>query len=64
MFTINRSVGLVPNYAPAASPWVRRRLSPWPPHRGIELDFGVAHLRWARAANQPMSTRFRVGGRT
>ncbi len=28
-----RSTGLVPSYAPAASPWIRRRLSPWPPSR-------------------------------
>ena len=32
-FTVNRSTGVVPSYAPAASPRLRRRLSPWPPHR-------------------------------
>ena len=28
---LNRSTGSVPNYAPAASPRLRRRPSPWPP---------------------------------
>ena len=29
----NRSASEVPSYTPAASPRLRRRLSPWPPHR-------------------------------
>jgi hypothetical protein len=33
VFTANRSISLVPSFAPAASPQLRRRLSPWPPHR-------------------------------
>jgi len=32
-FTMNRSSGEVPSYAPAASPRLRRRPSPWPPCR-------------------------------
>lgn len=30
-FTANRSRSEVPSYAPAISPRLRRRLSPWPP---------------------------------
>jgi hypothetical protein len=32
-FTCNRSTGEVPSFAPAASPRLRRRPSPWPPDR-------------------------------
>ncbi len=43
-FTTNRSTREMPSYTPAASPWVRRRHSPWPPHRPIHSGYGVAHL--------------------
>ena len=33
VFTANRSISLAPSFAPAASPRLRRRPSPWPPHR-------------------------------
>lgn len=33
VFTVNRSTGEVPSYAPATSPWLRRRPSPRPPDR-------------------------------
>jgi hypothetical protein len=46
-FTTNRSTREMPSYTPAASPRVRRRHSPWPPHRPIHSGYGVAH---------PMST--------
>ena len=32
-FTADRLTGEVPSFSPAASPWVRRRPSPWPPGR-------------------------------
>ena len=32
-FTAHRSAGEAPSYAPAISPRLRRRLSPWPPGR-------------------------------
>jgi hypothetical protein len=63
-FAMIRLMGSVPNSAPAASPRVRRRLSPWPPGRGVEPDVGVAHVKWACAAIQPMSARFGVGDST
>jgi hypothetical protein len=34
-FTVSRSTGEVPNFAPATSPRVRRRLSSWPPYRRL-----------------------------
>jgi len=34
-FTTHRSTGSVPNFAPAASPRVRRRHSSWPPYRRL-----------------------------
>ena len=37
MFTVDRSTEEEPDSAPAASPWLRRRPSPWPP-RGRESD--------------------------
>ena len=33
VFTVNRSTGEAPSYAPATSPWLRRSLSPRPPDR-------------------------------
>jgi len=41
-FTSIRSTREVPSYTPAASPQVRRRLSPWPPRRPIHSGYGVA----------------------
>jgi len=35
-FTAHRSTGSVPNFAPAASPRVRRRHSSWPPYRRLQ----------------------------
>jgi len=32
-FTADRSTGEAPSFSPAASPWVRRSPSPWPPCR-------------------------------
>jgi hypothetical protein len=55
-FTMNRSAGSVPDCAPAASPRVRRRPSPWPPQRRSKTGFGVAHT-WACTAARPVSTR-------
>jgi hypothetical protein len=43
-FAMIRSVGSVPSCAPAASPRVRRRLSPWPLGRGSKPGIGVAHF--------------------
>jgi hypothetical protein len=34
-FTLNRSTGSAPSFAPAASPRLRRRPSPWPPDRRL-----------------------------
>jgi hypothetical protein len=48
-FTADRLTGEVPSFSPAASPWVRRRPSPWPPGRpdspaseSLELTLGRA----------------------
>ena len=41
-FTTTRSTSEVPSYAPAASPGVRRRPSPWPPHRPLPAGYRVA----------------------
>ena len=41
-FTRYRSTREMPSYTPAASPQVRRRLSPWPPRRPIHSGYGVA----------------------
>jgi hypothetical protein len=49
---LNRSTGSVPSYAPAASPRLRRRLSPWPldrRHQSVE-EFSEP---WVRCALQP-----------
>ena len=37
----NRSTSEAPSYSPTASPRLRRRHSPWPPHRGNPPGFGV-----------------------
>lgn len=69
-FTTNRSKSEVPTSTPAASPRLRRRPSPWPPHRTPLAGFGVdpppASLRCrvvgSRAAPRPISVRFEPGG--
>jgi hypothetical protein len=40
-FTRNRSMREAPTFTPTASPRLRRRHSPWPPHRGNSPGFGV-----------------------
>ena len=57
----NRSTGEVPSYAPAASPRVRRRPSPWPPRSATSTDRGVLRTDVRmRAAAQPRSARFEL----
>ena len=58
VFTANRSISLAPSFAPAASPRLRRRLSPWPPHRHAEPATELTiHHSWPRTAPRPISTR-------
>src|SRR5690554_3276474 len=40
-FTVDRSTGPASSYAPAPSPWLRRRPSPWPPGPTTFSDPGV-----------------------
>ena len=40
-FTVIRSSGEAASFAPAASPWLRRSPSPWPPDRRNQSDPGV-----------------------
>ena len=58
-FTMHRSTGEVSSFAPAASPWVRRRPSPWPPHRHSEpASESTTTRRWGSCtADRPASTR-------
>jgi len=58
----DRSTGSVPNYAPAASLRVRRRLSPKPPYRRHlpAREFPTPGWSWVRAATQPTSARFEL----
>ena len=59
VFTANRSISLVPSFAPAASPRLRRRLSPWPPHRHAKpATKSTVHPGRSRTAPRPISTRF------
>jgi hypothetical protein len=59
VFTENRSIGLAPNSAPAASPRLRRRPSPWPPHRHrIPATESTAQHARSCATSRPISTRF------
>ena len=44
-FTTHRFAEEVPDFAPAASPTVRRSLSRRPPHRRIHIGFGVDRTR-------------------
>jgi hypothetical protein len=50
---LNRSTGSVPNYAPAASPRLRRRPSSWPPDRRHQpvVEFSVPRHRCAQQPN-------------
>ncbi len=59
VFTENRSIGLAPSSAPAASPRLRRRPSPWPPrrHRIPATESTAQHAR-SCATSRPISTRF------
>ena len=60
----NRSTGSAPSYAPAASPRLRRRPSPWPPGRRHHTGRGVPRTPAVRvrAATQPRSARFELVG--
>ena len=57
----NRSTGSAPNYAPATSPRLRRRHSPWPPDRRHQPTEESPHTTIAVsvcAATRPQSARF------
>jgi hypothetical protein len=59
VFTANRSISLASSFAPAASPRLRRRPSPWPPHRHAKpATESATHTRWPCTAPRPISTRF------
>lgn len=68
-FTVIRSTGEAPGFAPAVSSWLRRRPSPRParpdtyhrsdsspPHGHLADD----HEKWVRTAHQPRSTGFEL----
>ena len=56
-FTVNRSTGWVPNFAPATSPRVRRSPSPWPPLRQRQ-PLQESPSAWACVASRPSSSGF------
>ena len=59
VFTANRSISLASSFAPAASPRLRRRPSPWPPCRHAKpVTESATHTGWPCAAPRPISTRF------
>jgi hypothetical protein len=59
VFTVNRSISPAPSYAPAASPRLRRRPSPWPPHRHAKSASKSTHPTGRSCtAPRPLSTRF------
>src|SRR6266498_1241547 len=59
VFTANRSISLASSFAPAASPRLRRRPSPWPPHRHAKpATESNVHRGRSRTAPRPLSTRF------
>ena len=64
MFTVNRSRSEVPSYAPATSPRLRRRHSPWPPRPATLAHPGVPNTRkvLVRIADQPESTGLEPAG--
>src|SRR5664279_3399731 len=60
VFTWNRSARSAPSSAPAASPWLRRRHSPWPLARRRKpvSESTPAKERRSCTATRPISTRF------
>ena len=59
VFTANRSISLASSFAPAASPQLRRRHSPWPPHRHAKsASESAICTRQPCTATRPLSTRF------
>jgi hypothetical protein len=59
VFTANRLTGLASSSAPAASPRLRRRLSPWPSHRHRKpATKSAARIGQPCAAPRPISARF------
>jgi hypothetical protein len=59
VFTVSRSIGPAPSFAPAASPRLRRRPSPWPPHRHAKPASESTHPTGKSCATpRPLSTRF------
>ena len=59
VFTANRSISLASSFAPAASPRLRRRPSPWPPHRHAKpASESATRTGWPCTAPRPISTRF------
>lgn len=65
-FTADRSRREVPSYAPAISPRLRRRHSPWPPAAATLTAAGVPNTETAvvlvRIADQPVSTGLELPG--
>jgi len=57
VFTVVRSSKEEPDCVPAASPWVRRRPSPWPPSPALvyllEVSHPTLHIGWLRTAPSP-----------
>jgi hypothetical protein len=64
-FTAYRSTGEVPSYAPAISPRLRRRHSPWPPRPATLTNHGVAntYVRVGAHRRPAQIHRVRAGGR-
>ena len=59
VFTENRLISPASSFAPAASPRLRRRLSPWPPHRHAKPASESARpISGPCTATRPISTRF------
>ena len=63
-FTAHRSAGEAPSYAPAISPRLRRRPSPWPPAAATLTRTGVPNTGHVlvRIAYQPESTGLELAG--
>ena len=63
-FTVHRSTGEVPSFAPAALPHLRRRPSVWPPHRHSEpASESTTHKWWSCTADRPTSTMLEPASR-
>ncbi len=59
VFTMNRSISPASSFAPAASPRLRRRLSPWPPHRHTKsATESTRTTDGLCTTTRPISTRF------